>query len=148
MEKATEPKPDKPAGEGGGKRGSTKSKLGKDRQGCPPGQDFKATPASWFRFWWSIRMSPISAVTVSRLVTLLRILGIFISKRQLVRLLNTGKDEFLTEARDVTGYRAPIGSRWTTPAHATGPPTALHTDWQRPLHLVRHHGLQEPPQLP
>src|SRR5690348_11914509 len=28
MEKATEPKPDKPAGEGHGKRGSTKSKLG------------------------------------------------------------------------------------------------------------------------
>jgi hypothetical protein len=27
MEKATEPKPDKPAGEGGGKRGSTRSKL-------------------------------------------------------------------------------------------------------------------------
>ena len=40
-------------------------------------------------------------MTVSRLVTLLRGLGIFISKRQLVRLLNTGKDEFLTEARDV-----------------------------------------------
>jgi hypothetical protein len=27
MEKATEPKPDKPAGEGGGKRGDTKSRL-------------------------------------------------------------------------------------------------------------------------
>jgi hypothetical protein len=27
MEKATEPKPDKPAGEGRGKRGDTKSKL-------------------------------------------------------------------------------------------------------------------------
>jgi hypothetical protein len=40
-------------------------------------------------------------MTVPRLVTLLRSLGIFISKRQVVRLLNAGKDEFLTEARDV-----------------------------------------------
>jgi hypothetical protein len=40
-------------------------------------------------------------MTVLRLVTLLHSLGIFfISKRQLVRLLNPGKDEFLTEARE------------------------------------------------
>jgi hypothetical protein len=52
-------------------------------------------------------------MTVSRLVVLLRSLGIFISKRQLVRLLNTGKDEFLTEARDV--LRAGLSSAdWIT----------------------------------
>jgi hypothetical protein len=46
-------------------------------------------------------------------VTLLRSLGIFISKRQVVRLLNAGKDEFLTEARDV--LRAGLSSAdWIT----------------------------------
>src|SRR5215813_10886627 len=40
-------------------------------------------------------------MTVPRLVTLLRCLGIFISKRQVVRLLIEGQDDFLTEARDV-----------------------------------------------
>jgi hypothetical protein len=40
-------------------------------------------------------------MTVPRLVTLLRSLGIFISKRQVVRLLIEGQDDFLTEARDV-----------------------------------------------
>ena len=39
--------------------------------------------------------------TVPRLVTLLRSLGIFISKRQMVRLLIEGQDGFITEARDV-----------------------------------------------
>ena len=52
-------------------------------------------------------------MTVPRLVTLLRNLGIFISKRQVVRLLNAGKDEFLTEARDV--LRAGLSSAdWIT----------------------------------
>ena len=41
------------------------------------------------------------ATTVPRLVTLLRSLGIFISKRQVVRLLNTGQGDFLAEAREV-----------------------------------------------
>jgi hypothetical protein len=40
-------------------------------------------------------------VTVPRLVTLLRSLGIFISKRQVARLLIGGQDGFLAEARDV-----------------------------------------------
>lgn len=40
-------------------------------------------------------------MTVPRLVTLLRGLGIFISKRQVVRLLIERQDGFLTEARDV-----------------------------------------------
>jgi len=40
-------------------------------------------------------------MTVPRLVTLLRSLGIFISKRQVVRLLNPGQGDFLAEAREV-----------------------------------------------
>jgi Transposase IS66 family len=40
-------------------------------------------------------------VTMPRLLTLLRALGIIISKRQLVRLLIAGQDGFLNEARDV-----------------------------------------------
>jgi len=52
-------------------------------------------------------------MTVPRLVTLLRDLGIFISKRQVVRLLIEGKDGFLTEARDV--LRAGLSSAaWIT----------------------------------
>ena len=52
-------------------------------------------------------------MTVPRLVTLLRSLGIFISKRQVVRLLNAGQDEFLTAARDV--LRAGLSSAdWIT----------------------------------
>jgi Transposase IS66 family len=47
-------------------------------------------------------------VTVPRLVVQLRSLGLAISKRQVVRLLNTGQDAFLDEARDVlrTGLAA------------------------------------------
>jgi hypothetical protein len=52
-------------------------------------------------------------MTVPRLVTLLRGLGIFISKRQVVRLLIEGQDGFLTEARDV--LRAGLSSAaWIT----------------------------------
>lgn len=40
-------------------------------------------------------------VTIPRLLTLLRAFGIVISKRQLVRLLIAGQDDFLNEARDV-----------------------------------------------
>jgi hypothetical protein len=40
-------------------------------------------------------------MTAPRLVTLLRSLGIFISKRQVIRLLIASQDGFLTEARDV-----------------------------------------------
>jgi Transposase IS66 family len=51
--------------------------------------------------------------TVPRLVTLLRSLGIFISKRQVVRLLIEGQDGFLAEARDV--LRAGLSSAaWIT----------------------------------
>ncbi len=52
-------------------------------------------------------------MTVPRLVMLLRSLGIFISKRQVVRLLIEGQDGFLTEARDV--LRAGLSSAaWIT----------------------------------
>src|SRR4051794_30449530 len=40
-------------------------------------------------------------VTVPRLVAQLRAIGVLISKRQLVRLLNAGQDTFLAEAREV-----------------------------------------------
>ena len=40
-------------------------------------------------------------VTVPRLVTQLRAMGVVISKRQVVRLLTQGQDSFLEEARDV-----------------------------------------------
>jgi Transposase IS66 family len=51
--------------------------------------------------------------TVARLVTLLRSLGIVISKRQVVRLLIEGQDGFLTEARGV--LRAGLSSApWIT----------------------------------
>lgn len=52
-------------------------------------------------------------MTVARLVTLLRSLGIVISKRQVVRLLIAGQDGFLSEARDV--LRAGLSSAaWIT----------------------------------
>src|SRR5882724_6544225 len=52
-------------------------------------------------------------VTVPRLVALLRAIGILISKRQVVRLLNEGHDCFLDEARDV--LRAGLSSAaWIT----------------------------------
>jgi hypothetical protein len=158
MEKATEPKPDKPAGKGGDKRGSTKSKLTiheeKIVKAAPPAgsrfkgytsfvvQDLVVRPhVTNFRCerWQTPDGKVVTAslpagidghfgpelrrfvlalyhqgqTTVSRLVTLLCSLGIFISKRQLVRLLNTGKGEFLTEARDV--LRAGLSSAdWIT----------------------------------
>src|SRR5712691_9899771 len=52
-------------------------------------------------------------MTVARLVTMLSSLGIFISKRQVVRLLIEGQDDFLAEARDV--LRAGLSSAaWIT----------------------------------
>jgi hypothetical protein len=52
-------------------------------------------------------------VTVPRLLAQLRAIGIHISKRQILRLLNEGQDGFLAEARDV--LRAGLASaRWIT----------------------------------
>jgi hypothetical protein len=52
-------------------------------------------------------------VTVPRLMALLQAMGVSISKRQVMRLLIAGQDEFLTEARDVlrAGLKA---ARWIT----------------------------------
>ena len=57
-------------------------------------------------------------MTAPRLVTLLRSLGIFISKRQVVRLLIKDQDGFLTEARDV--LRAGLSSAAWITADDTG----------------------------
>src|SRR5437016_11823014 len=57
-------------------------------------------------------------MTVPRLVTLMRSLGIFISKRQVVRLLIAGQDGFLAEARDV--LRAGLSSAAWITADDTG----------------------------
>jgi hypothetical protein len=40
-------------------------------------------------------------MTVERLVVLLQAIGVSISKRQIMRLLSDGQDDFLTETRDV-----------------------------------------------
>jgi hypothetical protein len=65
-------------------------------------------------------------VTVPRLVAQLRAIGIAISKRQVVRLLNAGQDIFLEEARDVlrAGLASALGSASTIPARATSTKTA------------------------
>ena len=64
--------------------------------------------------------------TTPRLVTLLRNLGIAISKRQLVRLLSAGQDGFVNEARDVL-HAGLSSASWIT-VDDTGarhkPPTA------------------------
>jgi hypothetical protein len=158
MEKATEPKPDKPGGEGKGTRGSTKSKLTIHEEktvkaDAPAGSRFKGYTSfvvqdlvirphvtnfhceRWQTPNGKMVTAPLPAgidghfgpelrrfvlglyhqgqMTVPRLVTLLRGLGIFISKRQVVRLLNAGQDEFLAEARDV--LRAGLSSAdWIT----------------------------------
>ena len=75
-------------------------------------------------------------VTVPRLVDQLRAIGILISKRQVVRLLNAGQGAFLAEARDVlraglatAGWPRRAGSASTTPAPATGTGTASAPSW-------------------
>jgi len=158
MEKATEPKSDRPAGEGDRKRGSTKSKLTIHEEKtikatAPPGSRFKGYTSfvvqdlvirphvvnfrceRWQTPDGKIVTAPLPAgidghfgpelrrfvlaqyhqgqMTVPRLVTTLRSLGIFISKRQVVRLLTADQDEFLTEAREV--LRAGLSSAdWIT----------------------------------
>ena len=59
-------------------------------------------------------------VTVARLVTQLRAIGIDISQRQVMRLLIADQDGFVAEARDVlrAGLQTAPGSRSMTPARA------------------------------
>jgi Transposase IS66 family len=158
MEKATEPKPDKAAGEGRGKRGDTKSKLTIHEErtvkaDAPARSRFKGYTSFFVQDlvvrphvtnfhcerWQTPDGKVVTAslpagidghfgpelrrfvlalyhqgqTTVPRLVTLLRSLGIFISKRQVVHLLNAGKDEFLTEARDVL-HAGLLSADWIT----------------------------------
>jgi hypothetical protein len=158
MDQATEPKPDKPAGEGGGKRGSTKTKLTIHEEktvkvDAPAGSRFKGYTSylvqdliiranvvnfrceRWLTPDGTLLTAPLpdgiqghfgpelrrfvlaqyhqGQVTVPRLVAILRALGIFISKRQVVRLLINGQDPFLNEAQDV--LRAGLSSAaWIT----------------------------------
>ena len=86
-----------------------------------------------------------------RLVTLLRGLGIDISKREVVRLLTARQDGFRDEAREV--LRAGLASspwitvdRYRSVSQSEG--RLLHPDRQRALHRFRHHRHEEPPQFP
>ena len=89
-------------------------------------------------------------VTVPRLVEQLNGIGVSISKRQVMRLLLGGQENFLTEARDVlrAGLRT---ASWITvddTGAASSQQWLLHADRQRYLCLVRHHQEQEPIELP
>ncbi len=72
-------------------------------------------------------------VTVARLVTLLGAIGIEISKRQVVRLLIDGQDNFIVEARDVlrAGLETAASCRCSKPATswASRSGTILAPDW-------------------
>ena len=86
-----------------------------------------------------------------RLLALLRSMGIAISKRQLVRLLNENHEGFIAEAQDV--LRAGLEtSPWVTvddtgARHAgkNGFCTQIGNEW---FHLVPHAVLEEPVELP
>ena len=85
------------------------------------------------------------------LVTQLQAIGVSISKRQVMRLLIDGQDDFLAETREV--LRAGLETAdWITVddtgARHRGANARLHADRQRQLRLVRHHGQQEPAELP
>ena len=89
--------------------------------------------------------------TVARLVALLGDLGVLISKRQVMRLLNEAGTRFTGEAGAV--LRAGLeGAAWIsvddTGARHRARWRGLHPGRQRPLHLFRHRLFQEPAQLP
>jgi hypothetical protein len=89
--------------------------------------------------------------TLPRLLTLLRSVGISISKRQLVRLLNEDHEGFVVEAREV--LRAGLAtSSWVTVDDTSAAPcreeSILYADRQRVVHLVPHAVLEEPSELP
>jgi hypothetical protein len=64
-------------------------------------------------------------VTVPRLLALLQAIGVGISKRQLVRLLIDGQEEFLRKRAMccAPGSRQRAGSRWMTPGRGIKAPT-------------------------
>ena len=81
-------------------------------------------------------------MTVPRLATLLCDIGIFISKRQVVRLLNTGKDDFITGARDV--LRAGLSSAaWLEPPACIAGLDDIAMARQPVQHGGRHLGIAE-----
>ena len=90
-------------------------------------------------------------VTVPRLVAQLRAIGVLISKRQVVRLLNAGQDAFLAEAREV--LRAGLGTAgWVSVddtgarhEHRNGVCTQLGNDHFAAFATT---GLEEPAELP
>jgi hypothetical protein len=157
MEKATEPKPEKP-GDDRPRRGPTRAKLTINEEktvkvGAPPGSRFKGYTSfvvqdlvlrahvvnfrceRWLTPDGTMLTAPLpdgivghfgvelrrfilaqyhqGQVTVPRLVEMLQAFGIFISKRQVVRLLNEGQGRFLSEANAV--LRAGLSSAaWIT----------------------------------
>src|SRR5215471_1723496 len=157
MEKATEPKPEKPGGDRP-RRGPTRAKLTINEEktvkvGAPPGSRFKGYTSfvvqdlvlrahvvnfrceRWLTPDGTMLTAPLpdgivghfgvelrrfilaqyhqGQVTVQRLVEMLQAFGIFISKRQVVRLLNEGQGRFLSEANAV--LRAGLSSAaWIT----------------------------------
>jgi hypothetical protein len=76
-------------------------------------------------------------VTVPRLIVQLRAIGIAISKRQVVRLLNEGR-----------AGRSELDQRRRYRCSPPAPERRLHPARQRPLRRVRHDGLEEPAELP
>jgi hypothetical protein len=99
-------------------------------------------------------------VTMPRLVTQLRAIGIVISKRQVVRLLNADTGPFVDEARAVLragletapwiSVDGPSGNALRA-AHGRPPPAPerlLHPGRQRPLRGLHDHRLEEPAELP
>jgi len=157
MEKATEPKSDRPSAERP-KRGPTRTKLTIHEEkivkvAAPSGARFKGYTSyivqdlvlrthvvefrceRWVTSDGTLLTAPLpdgieghfgpelrrfilaqyhqGQVTVPRLVEMLQALGIFISKRQVVRLLNEGQEGFLNEANEV--LRAGLSSAaWIT----------------------------------
>src|SRR4051794_27299331 len=88
-------------------------------------------------------------LTVPRLVEHLTVLGLRVSKRQVVRIL-TDQGPFVREAEAVlrAGLRT---ARWIS-VDDTGPPQGdkrrVHADRRRPLHVICDPLLQEPAELP
>ena len=90
-------------------------------------------------------------VTVERLVALLQAAGVSISKRQVMRLLIDGQDEFLDGKPRGAAGRAGDGGLDHGGRHRRAPSRRqrrLHADRQRQFRLVRHHRQQEPAELP
>jgi hypothetical protein len=99
-------------------------------------------------------------MTSDRLVELLGDLGLAISKREVVRILTTGKDTFLDESERVLRAGLETASWISVDGPSGNALRAVHgcpaqggqwcddPDRQQPLHVVRDHRVQEPAELP